>query len=240
MASQDLRTKLKDIEQKCHLFIKVQKYEAAQQLLERSIDHYPSAANLNLLLGRVYHQQSKFAEAITQFNEAIKKNPNYTEAALSLCITFCDLGQYNEAEEIYHRFQSNSPSKGALPKQIRGNLANSHAENGTAYEKAGLLQEAVQEYRKALSLLDSMPDVKIKLALIYIKTKEFTKAESELREILTINPTDEQAMTQLGIALFHSGRLDEARDSWVKVKKSYPSNVTARTYLRICETQANS
>ena len=153
------RQYLSNIEEKVELYLRVKKYNAALEILERASLRYPDAANITMLKGVVYHRQSKFADAIKEFSSALNKNPEYLEASLNLCITLCDLGQNDEAAEIYRSIELKNRSRNSIPKVIKGKLANSHADNGRAYHKAGMLQEAASEFRKALSLYEKMPDI---------------------------------------------------------------------------------
>jgi tetratricopeptide (TPR) repeat protein len=90
------------------------------------------------MLGVIYHQQGRLGDAEAMFRRALKINPNYTEAALNLAVTFNDLGKYAEAKEIYGRALLTSKS---APKQLdpfaRGKIANMHADVGGAYHDVG-------------------------------------------------------------------------------------------------------
>jgi Flp pilus assembly protein TadD len=52
------------------------------------------------MLGFIYHQEGRLAEAEEMFREALRLNPAYTEAALNLVVTCNDLGKYAEAKTI--------------------------------------------------------------------------------------------------------------------------------------------
>src|SRR4051812_18533104 len=82
-------------------------------------------ADLYNMLGVIAHSQGRFTEAEERFEEALRINPSYTEAALNLAVTYNDLGKYRQAKEVYA--QAMAKSKGE-PRQLdpfaKGKLAN--------------------------------------------------------------------------------------------------------------------
>lgn len=233
------REHLSSIERKVSLYLKVQKYPAAHDLIRHSKLLFPHAANLDLLQGIVYHRQSKLPEAVKAFGEALVKNPEYLEAAIHLALILSDVGQYDEAAEVFETIKKLTGRPGQIPKVLRGKIANSHAENGRNYEKAGLFQEAAQEYQKALALYEKMPDIKIRLAKIYMKSNQPTKAYRELTEALDFHPVNAQAMTLLGILSYRSGKNQSALDYFKKAQHHAKHDRLLATYLRLAGSQAS-
>lgn len=228
------RAQLQEIDRRVGIYFKIRKFVAAEELLNNAIERYPQAANLNLLLGLCFQKQSQYDKAIREFMIALNKNNEYLEAALNLSLTLSDLGQYQEAEDVYKKAIVQFKGRSSLPKPLRGKLANSHAANGIAYRRLGLAQEAATEFRKALALYERMPDIKIELAKIYMETGQSAKSKKELLEVKAMAPANHEALALLGVLMFHSGEVDGARDFLVKASRLNPNNNLARAYLKIC------
>jgi tetratricopeptide (TPR) repeat protein len=209
-------------------------HDKAEPLLLQIIRDHRGFADMFNMLGVIHHGQERFHQAAEAFAEALKINPNYTEAALNLAVTLNDLGKYQEAREVYSRAVSASR---AQPRQIdpfaKGKLANMHARTADAYAGLGLNEEAAREYRKALELCPSFVDIRTKLGSTL---RDLGDKEAALNEYLLAkaeSPKYLPARINLGVTLYSLGRVEEARHEWESVLQDDPDNKSCRMYLDI-------
>ena len=73
-------------------------YDKAEPLLTQIVREHQGFADMFNMLGVIHHGQGRFTQAQEMFEHALKVNPNYTEAALNLAVTYNDLGKYREAK----------------------------------------------------------------------------------------------------------------------------------------------
>lgn len=209
-------------------------YDKAEPLLEQIVREHRGFADMFNMLGVIYHTGSRFSQAETAFKEALRLNPRYTEAALSLAVTLNDLGRYVEAREIYARAIETSRAE---PRYIdpfaKGKVANMHAATGDAYIGLGMLDHAAREYRAALELCPTFVDIRNKLGstLRDLGDKEGALAEYQLCKEQV--PKFVAARVNLGVTLYALGRKDQARAEWESVQADDPGNKSARMYLDI-------
>jgi tetratricopeptide (TPR) repeat protein len=215
------------------LYLSVNRYDAAEKLLKATLADYGPLANIHNLLGVTYHKQSKFPEALREFNKAFAANPEFVEAAMNMAVTLCDLSCYDEAREVYSDIQKRISQRKKQPSLVLGRLANQHAQNGKAYEESGMYTDAVGEYRKALTLFERMPDVKLSLAKLYFRLGQHEKARQEFEEIIKMDPEMPGVRIWLGILYYKLGRLGEARKQWEKASQIDVDELAAKAYLRL-------
>lgn len=227
------RAELAEIRKKVNLYLSVNRFDAAEKLLKATLTDYGPLANIHNLLGVTYHKQSKFAPAIKEFNRALTANPDFVEAALNLAATLCDLSRYDEARDVFARLGQQVNPKRRQPGLVLGRLANQHATNGAAYEESGMTGDAIQEYRKALSLFEKMPDVRMALAKLYTRIGQNDKAREEFEEVVKLNPEIADAHTWLGILYYKLGRRDLAKRHWEKAQQVNPNDLSSRAYLKL-------
>jgi tetratricopeptide (TPR) repeat protein len=212
-------------------------YDKAEPLLLQIVRDHRGFADMFNMLGVIQHGQERLAEAQQMFEEALKVNPGYTEAALNLAVTYNDLGKYAEAKEVYA--QAIAASR-AQPRHIdpfaKGKIANLHAHTADAYAGLGLNAEAAREYRKALELCPSFVDIRSRLAATL---RDLGDKEAAIQEYQTVKqqaPHYLQARVNLGVALYSVGRRDEARQEWEAVLAEEPDNKSCRMYLDILKS----
>lgn len=227
------RSELQEVQKKVRLYLSVNRFDAAEKLLKATLSEYGPLANIHNLLGVTYHRQSRFSDAIKEFNSALSANPEFVEAALNLAATLCDLSQYDEAQQIFQHLNEKISPRRRQPNLVLGRLANQHAENGAAYEESGMVAEAITEYRKALSLYERMPDVKLMLAKLYLQAGQGDKAKTELEDLVKMMPDHTEGHNWLGIIYYKLGQKDLARHHWEKAQQSAPSNMTTRAYIKM-------
>ena len=187
------------------------------------------------MLGVIYHAQGRFSDAEEAFEEALRLNPNYTEAALNLSVTYNDLGKYDARARGLRqgRLGTRVGQPRSLDPFARGKIANMHADLGAAYAGLGLYDEAVREYSKALELCPDFVDLRVRLGNVYRDMGMLDAAVAEFEDAKRLRPDYLPARIHLGVTLFSLGRKDAAIDEWQAVLEVDPNNKSARLYLRM-------
>src|SRR5262245_48397975 len=103
-------------------------YDAAEQVLSEIVKEHRGFADVFNMLGVIRHDRGRLEEAREAFENALRLNPGYTEAALNLSVTYNDLGLYRQAREVYVRvIQRTRAAPRSLDPFVKGKLANMHA-----------------------------------------------------------------------------------------------------------------
>jgi tetratricopeptide (TPR) repeat protein len=195
-------------------------------------------ADVHHMLGVIYHSWGQFSKARSAFEEALRINPNYTEAALNLSITYNDLGRYAEAQEVYARVLPSPDER--IDGFTRGKIANLHAGVGDAYRSAGLAKEAAIEYRRALGLCPGFVDIRMRLVHALAEANEIDEAVEQARLVLLDNQNHVPAYLHLGLLLHRKGEDEDARKALQEVLKRDPTHERAEMYLRMLEPSART
>jgi tetratricopeptide (TPR) repeat protein len=191
------------------------------------------------MMGVIYHQSGRLAEAEGMFQRALQINPAYTEAALNLAVTYNDLGKYREAKEVYQRALTASKSAPqSLDPFAKGKIANMHAEVGAAYRAVGLYDEAVREYERALALCPTFVDIRTDLGNTRREMGDVGGAIRELEHVRAESPRFVAGRLQLGLGYYAAGRRDDAGAEWRAALEIAPSNRSARMYLSLLDVKA--
>jgi len=207
-----------------------------RQVLDRLEEKYADVYNM---LGVIQHDRGQFEEAQGHFEASLAINPNYTEAALNLAVTYNDLGRYDEAKRIYAAALSKGEGTGnQLDPFVKGKIANLHAEVAQAYVDAGMPSDAKHELRKAILLCPSFSDLRLKLANLYRETSDLDAAKFELEEAVSNRPRYVPAWVALGVTRLSMADQKGAMEAWEKALEIEPENKAAAMYLRMAKGSA--
>ena len=191
------------------------------------------------MLGVIYHSQGRFSDAEEAFENALRLNPRYTEAALNLSVTYNDRGKYDRAREVYTRAVSASVGQpNQLDRFARGKLANMHADLGAAYRQLGQYADAVREYEKALTLGPDFHDVRTRLGATLREMGDLGAAAQQFERVRLDKPDYLPARLQLGLALYGLGRRGDALDEWQQILTLEPGHKSATMYVAMVTGQA--
>jgi len=211
---------------------------AEESLLKQSATLLEGYADVNNKLGLIYHEKGDLERATRFFKKALSINPSYTEASLNLTVTLNDLGQYDEARTIL--------SMAALPILAAPNaidpyawkkMANEHARLGDQYIELGILNEGVEQYRKALQICPDLVDVVTKLGVALREQGNDDDAIDLLMQAGKMNPSYIPALTQLGLTYYRKGFLGLAYEEWLEASSIDPNNKAVRAYLGCLKLQ---
>jgi tetratricopeptide (TPR) repeat protein len=93
-------------------------------------------------------------------------------------------------------------------------------------------EQAVVEYQKALELNDRSLRVRKALADAYVQKGDFSKAESVLREAVTLAPRSSEAYAALGDFYRGADALEPAIEAYAEALRLDPDNVEIQNILR--------
>jgi tetratricopeptide (TPR) repeat protein len=104
-------------------------------------------------------------------------------------------------------------STAAAPK-VNESRVDEHRNLGIAFYKAGMLEEALREFRRVLDLRPSDSSAPLFLGLIAIRQARWEEASNALRQAAEAGVPRPAALHNLGFALEQLGRLDEAEAAY--------------------------
>lgn len=217
-------------------------FDKAEQMLRMVLEEEDRYADIHDMLGVIAHARGNFLVAERHFERALELNPQYTEAALNLAVTYNDRGKYEKAREIYSKIKVGPQGTTAgLDPFARGKIANMHADLGQAYHDAGLPREAITELEKATALCPHFADLQTKLGSLLREVNDLAGARLRYEAALQAKPGYVPARLQLGVTLLALGDAKGAEENWSQVIALDPENSQAKMYLRMLErTRGNT
>ncbi len=211
--------------------------EEAERLYLLLLEGHPRGyADVYNKLGIIACQKEDPQNAVEYFKKALKINPRYTEASLNLAISLNDLGQYDDASKTFSKAaEVVRAERESVDPYLSGKLANEHAKLGDIYSEIGLLDEALVQYRKALSMRPNFADVLTKLGIALREKGLFDEAIEKFNKAKQTNPQYTNAMVHLGITYYMKGFIDLALKEWEAVQKINPGVKEVQAYLSLAK-----
>ncbi|MBP2673808.1 MAG: Tetratricopeptide repeat protein [Deltaproteobacteria bacterium] len=208
-------------------------YPRAERHLRDALEGGAEYPDIHYTLGLIDHQRGNYRQAVDRFEKAITLHPEYTEALLSMSITLNDMGLYEDARSAYDRASMVLSRHGIPPERnmVRGRIANLHKELGELYLALGQYDEAIFEYRKALIIAPTYPDLRVRLVTALREAGRTDQAMAEAEAFLEESPGNPAALIQKGILLYMAGNRAKARGAWEEALYRDPLNKVVQVYL---------
>ena len=198
----------------------LRRHADAAAALEEMMTRYPDEKNTRMLtlLGQLRRLANQNDRAIEAFREALKIDPNDTEAQALLGLTLSQAGKLDEALEVFRGALKNDSANPALNRLYGGVLA-----------QFGRNDEAIAFYK---GLLDRYPNSEeivhlahSGLSVVYVNLGDFSKGEAELETLLQRNPDEAGVNNDLGYLYADQGKnLEKAEAMIRKALREEPKN----------------
>ena len=152
---------------------------------EEAISHFseavrirPKKATLQNGFGRILASQGKFDEAIPHLMTALQIKPYFAEAHYNIGIALVAKQRY--AEAIDHLSAALKPhlKLNQVQRTLNKNGLSKYFEMGNVYENAEKINEAIEQYTRALSVPAEYLPALIKLAALYSAKNDYPAALS--------------------------------------------------------------
>ena len=219
----------------------------AEKLLYSSIEYnlakfYCSQAYRNI--GIIQFAKGANDQALSNFQQALKYNPNHTDLNYFIGICLNNIGEFQKAIESFNKLQKIDPenipnklkiavifynlgmwdnaekiNRSILVKKPR--YADVHYHLGLSLLSQGKATEAVRSFEKALKINPNYVNAQLKLSIAQACQGQFEKAFKNLNEILKMHPDYADVNYLLGIL---KGECKETETAIKYLKKAVELN----------------
>jgi tetratricopeptide (TPR) repeat protein len=179
-----------------------------------------------------YFHEGRLQDAVAAFQQALRVQPNYTDAHGNLGNIYYYQGRHDEAVASYRRAIALKPTSGTFHSNLGNVLAEqhkfqeaevacreavrlqptdpgSHNNLGNALKGQGKLDEAAASYREALRIQPNSPDAHHNLGLVLAEQHKHTEAIESYQEAIRLKPDYVDAIAAAAAALVDQKKLDE-------------------------------
>jgi tetratricopeptide (TPR) repeat protein len=158
-----------------------------------AIPHLDAAQEYGAL-GIAQLQENRPADAVTNLQRALEKNPADPDLLYYLSRASDAL-----ASQSLDRLLTSAP-----------NSPRAHQALGQAQFASKLYDAATKEYQQAIAMRPDLPGLHLELGQIYAAAAQWRKAEAEFRAEAALQPGNAEAAYRLGDALMQQGKMKEA------------------------------
>jgi protein O-mannosyl-transferase len=170
--------------------------------------------------GDLLRHEGKIEEAILQFSQAIRLDPDFAEAQYNLGLALMSRGRAAEAIPAFE-----------ATVRLQPQFAAGHINLGTALMTAGRPAEAVRVLTEAVRLDPHVAQAHRNLGLALANQGKIQDAIGPFTEAVRLQPGFVEAQCDLGVALMRSNRLAEAVDHLSQAVKLRPDFAEAHNDL---------
>ncbi len=171
----------------------------ALKIANNMISDYPDQPLAYLGRGLIYDTMGNTDEAIADYTQAIKLNPQYSTAYYNRAVAYETQNKLDEAIADYTQAI-------ALDPQYTDALNN----RGLDYAQQGKTDKAIADYTQAIAIDPQEAFAYNNRGLIYYDQDEFDKAIADYTQAIGINPDYAEALSNRGDAYMASSKPDQA------------------------------
>ena len=192
----------------------------AKNTCDRAQTLDPGSYQVQVALGYVNAELGRFAEAINNFQQALKQRTDYIDAKLGLATAYAGDARSKKHDEAE---QGNSQAERVYREAIAlsPNYWISYSEFGHFYYARGLFNQAAEQWQEVVRLSPRNDLGYTNLGNAFFYRGQFDAAVSSYRQSLSLTATPE-GYGSLGAALYFQGKYQEAIEEFEKGLKLRP------------------
>ena len=193
--------------------------EEALAAARLAIAQRPSSAIAHYNAGGALLRLGHLEQALTANRTALKHDPNYVKAHSNAGVALFRLGRFDEAEEHYRRALELDPNYAFALRNLIVVLIRQDR-----FDEAEQHLRSPQVVTGTLQMLDVEGELRLRQG-------RYEEAVALLRSLTEAQPDNARAHSDIGVGLYHLGRLSEALTSFQRALSLDPELETARTNL---------
>jgi tetratricopeptide (TPR) repeat protein len=165
-------------------YLQSDQFEQAREAFEEGIKHHPKNADLHFNLGTAYDKLNRFDDVVRAMEAAIALDPHHADALNYLGYSYAERGtKLDQALSLTKRAVALKPDNGYYVDSL-----------GWALYKAGMVEEALKEIERAITLVKDDPVIYEHLGEIYLQRRRLAEAREAWLHSLEIDPSNEKLL----------------------------------------------
>ena len=205
------------------ILIEMGRHDEAEKRLRRARERHPQATDILQNLAEAIRQQGRYDEALEVYDAIIGVDPDHALAYAAKGNTLFLLQRYDEALNTLAQALALAPDQPLAPGL--------HVLMGRAAQATGEIDAAAEHYGHALDVAPHHADALARLAALRIGQQRYNEALTLLQTLRNLKPDSARTHTNVGIALSHLGRSNEALRSFERALAIDPTFQAARNNL---------
>lgn len=210
--------------------------EKAVEYSRQGLALAPDDRNYQYIIGSQLSRLGQEEEAAEYLQPVAEAWPWHHGAQYNLGQALMRLGQEEQANHYLERADSAQTMHHEVEKisdAIEGNPQNGMkwVEMGDALRKVGRIEEAVDAYQVAASLMPRNLGLQSNLANLVSQKGDLKDAAARYRAILRVDPSLADVWLNLGVVYAQDKRMDRARKAWKQALQHEPGHPKAQAYL---------
>ena len=205
--------------------------------------------------------QKNYTEALRLYDEAISKNPEFSDAYLNKGLSLMKLNRPADAYEVLTEAISIDPTLvqanlvRAETALLLGKLIDADNDlkliekeyrdssrfflvRGNLLDAKGQPSQSIEDYDKAIQLDKANVEALVNRGAMYYKQADLVSAQKDFKAALAIRPSQIEALNNLGLIAIHDNQLDDAVTMFDRILNLNPANALALNnkgyaYLRL-------
>ncbi len=214
-------------------WVEIGYWKDTDTLFTRASVVVPNNSKAQLVLGMSHYRRGDLPGCIRYCLEAVRMQPNYSEAYNRLGVAYVACDDYAAAEmaftQVLQLLTADAPNRESLMRDTR--YCEARYNMGLFCMKMGRLAEAESHFRERLAAQPDDPKSHSAMAALFNTQGKPDAAAQEATAALAIDPTHAPALYNLAVALIAQGRADEAIPKLHAVLKQDALDIDANTQL---------
>ena len=206
------------------VYLNQNKNTAARQIFERCVklqaaypETLPDAWNN---LGVLDTRESHIADAINNFQQALKLNPRHLLALDNLGNAYRLQKRWDEARQTLERALETAPDDPEANYSL-----------GMVFAQTNEIAQAYEHLQRALKSRPVYPEALNNLGILYLLTHRRDEAVSSFEQCIRVSPAFDQAYLNLARVYALEGNRDQARNVLSDLLKQHPDHAMAKEML---------
>lgn len=167
-------------------FIRTKVWQSTESLWTNTLENYPIPLAFNQR-GNYYRNSKQYEKALSDYNSALSKDPNYNLAYINRGNVYFNLGNFDQALADYDK---------AMELNAQSNILRNN--RGAIYFKRGQYDLAFEDFNAALATNPDYADARLNRAVYYSVKKQLVPALADYDYFLRYNHNNPMAYNWRG------------------------------------------
>jgi tetratricopeptide (TPR) repeat protein len=184
--------------------------------LRRALEIYPTYADANVEMGRIYDRQKQYDSALKYNKRALELNPTNATAINNLGSIYLTSGRWAESIPYFKR-----------AAEVNPNFKYAYLNLGKAYGALKIYDSAIMNYHKLLAVDPSYADAVMEIATNFFYMQRYDSSEYYYKQILAANPNEQNVIHNLGAIYLNTKQYAKAAEYFQKTVTLNPKHGNA-------------